>query len=150
MDYGAAFTSSRVILPEMDLAYDPILLKDYVNLFLDSGHNWPDKDSDLSLLPIGEQLLNGVNYNIYEYKTALYPHAVTLDGVAKEDDKAMALPEKVAGMKVNRKADALFPAYLTAAGRMETTTQAARREGSLCLSVCGALCRWHDRIFRCA
>ncbi len=105
---GAGFTSSRVILPGMDLAYDPVMMKDYVNLFLDNDHNWPDPQADMRDLPLGRQVIKGVEYDIYEYTTALYPHAVTLKGVVQKSDKDVELPEKVEGMKIARKADALF------------------------------------------
>jgi beta-galactosidase len=103
---GAAFDTGRVIVTGMDLEYHPVLMKDYVNVFLDADHNWPDKDNDLSLLPIGEQKFKGVSYDVYEYKTALFPHAVMLRGSAQSTG-GRELPEKVR-VKVDRKADAVF------------------------------------------
>ncbi len=103
---GAAFDAGRVIVTGMDLEYHPVLMKDYVNVFLDSDHNWPEDDYDLSLLPIGRQKFKAVSYDIYEYKTALFPHAVMLRGSAKSTG-GRELPQKVS-IGLDRSADAIF------------------------------------------
>jgi beta-galactosidase len=105
---GAGFSSSRVVLPGMDLEYEPVFMKNYVNLFLDMDHNWPDKQADLSLMPLGNQTFAGVDYQVYDYATALFPHAVTLEGVVKEPAGGTELAQAVRGMEVGKKADALF------------------------------------------
>jgi beta-galactosidase len=105
---GADFDAARVVLPGMGLRYSPVNTKDHVNLFLDSDHNWPDKQSDLARLPVGKQRFLGVAYDIYEYKTALFPHAITLKGAAKVDHNDLPLPSAVRGIEVGAKADAVF------------------------------------------
>ncbi len=105
---GADFDAARVVLPGMGLRYSPVNTKNHVNLFLDAGHNWPDKRSDLSRLPVGSQRFLGVAYDIYEYKTALFPHAITLKGAAKADHNDLPLPQAVRDIKVGSTADAVF------------------------------------------
>ena len=55
-------------------------------------------------LPVGEQKLAGVTYDIYEFRTSPVPTCIMLAGPRVPGQ----LPKEVKGIAVNRKADALF------------------------------------------
>ena len=103
----ASFRSSRIVIPGQNLDYTQIELKDHANLFLNNEEGWPDKRYDLSRLPRGRQRLANVEYEIFDFLTSPLASAVTLKSDAGEWGEINA-PEKVTGIPVGRRADALF------------------------------------------
>ncbi len=104
---NATFTTSRISVPGLNLAYTPITLKDHAQLFLRSSEGWPVKGNDLSALPIGKQRFAHVDYEIFDFLTSPLPSAVTLANDAAGWD-AVAASAEVTGIPVGRQADALF------------------------------------------
>jgi len=99
----AVFAGRRTLLPGEGLRYHPVSLEGRCNLYLTSAEGWPDKEHDLSHLPLGEQKFAGVTYRIRDFKTSPLESAVTLGGL-----RGVKAPREVTGLEVGRKADVLF------------------------------------------
>jgi beta-galactosidase len=99
----AVFAGRRTLLPGEGLRYHPVSLEGRCNLYLTAAEGWPDKEHDLSHLPLGEQKFAGVTYRIRDFKTSPLESAVTLGGM-----RGVKAPREVTGLEVGRKADVLF------------------------------------------
>ncbi len=102
---GAVFAGGETVVAGQNLRYAPISLEDYCNLYLTTDQGWPDRDLDLSALPIGEQNFAGVNYAIRDFKTSPLENAVTLKN-GRLNTRVEA--NSVEGIRVGTSADALF------------------------------------------
>ncbi|MGF1448298.1 MAG: sugar-binding domain-containing protein [Opitutales bacterium] len=102
---GAVFAGGETVVAGQNLRYAPISLEDYCNLYLTTQQGWPDRNVDLSALPIGEQTFAGVSYAIRDFKTSPLENAITLRNNrlrTRVDDNA------VEGIRIGTSADALF------------------------------------------
>ncbi len=111
---GAVFAGGNTIVPGTSLRYETISLEDYCNLYLSSDQGWPDKQYDLSALPIDEQTFKGVKYLIRDFKTSPLENAVTLKS---NRPRTGVDADSVKDIAVNRKADALFFLHTYLQGR---------------------------------
>lgn len=100
----AAFAARAMLLPGERLDYRPVSLEDHCNLYITGERGWFDKQNDLSLLPLNRQRFAGVTYDIRDFKTSPLENAVAIKGAGPARD----LPERVEGIEVGAKADALF------------------------------------------
>ncbi|MFW6286610.1 MAG: hypothetical protein ACOC29_01590, partial [Candidatus Sumerlaeota bacterium] len=112
---GAVFAGGNTIVAgQQSLRYQPISLEDYCNLYLSSAQGWPNNKYDLSALPIDEQTFAGVKYVIRDFKTSPLENAITLKN---NRPKTGVDADKITGIKVGRKADALFFLHTFLQGR---------------------------------
>lgn len=101
---GAVYAGGRT-LSLANLRYDPIPFDDQCNAYLTGDRGWFDQRRDLSHLPVGQVKLAGVNYVIRDFRTSPVPSCIMLAGPGARGQR---LPRELAGLKVGRKADALF------------------------------------------
>ncbi len=99
---GASFSGRRALLSGAGLAYRPISTETAANLYLTTKEGWPDRENDLSHLPLNRRKFAGVTYEIRDFKTSPLESAVTV-----ERWKGVQAPEKVK-IDVGSKADVLF------------------------------------------
>jgi beta-galactosidase len=99
---GAAFSGQRTLLPGAGLAYEPISTESAANLYLTTADGWPEKDHDLSHLPLDRQKFAGVTYEIRDFKTSPLESGVTVGRW-----RGVKAPGKVK-VDAGAKADVLF------------------------------------------
>ena len=115
--------AGKTVIAGANLDYVPIDLSKQANQFR-SERGWfgGDPKFTFAALPIGKQTFAGVGFNVYEFATSPVPTAVMLGGPGVPRN----LPERVAGIPVNRKADALF--FLHTARIDQPRNDAERKE----------------------
>ncbi|MBD3173837.1 MAG: hypothetical protein GF320_01545, partial [Armatimonadia bacterium] len=99
---GAVFAGGEEALTTANLSYEPISLEGLCNLYITSEGGWPGGERDLSRLPLGEQRMAGVTYEIRDFETSPLEHAITLQGLGGIDAPASVT------IPVGQAADALF------------------------------------------
>ena len=100
---GATYAAGRD-LSQANLKYEPIPLDDRCNQYLTKDRGWFDGGKDLAHLPGGENRFGGVTYVIRDFKTSPVPSCIMLAGPGAKGK----LPNELKGLRVGRKADALF------------------------------------------
>lgn len=100
---GAVYAGGRT-LAVADLKFDPIPLGDQCNQYLTVDRGWFDGPRDLGHIPGGEQKLAGVTFLVRDFKTSPVPSCIMLAGPGAKGK----LPREFKGLKVDRKADALY------------------------------------------
>jgi beta-galactosidase len=111
---GAVFSGGGTLVAGHNLQYSPVSLEDYCNLYLSSSENWPDKQQDLSALPLGDQTFAGVKFAIRDFETSPLENAVALKC---SKPKIRIEAGAVEGIKVDRRADAVFFLHTCLQGR---------------------------------
>jgi len=111
---GGIFSKGGTVVPGSNLEYTTISLEDYCNLYLTSNAGWPNKKVDLGAFPLGRQTFDGVPFDIRDFETSPLENAVTL---ANNRPKTPVDEKAVKGMKVGRKAEALFFLHTFLQGR---------------------------------
>jgi beta-galactosidase len=99
----ATYSGARV-LTLANLKFQPVPLNEQCNQYLTKDRGWFAGNRDLSHLPIGEQRFAGVPYVVRDFRTSPVPSCVMLRGPGARGN----LPEKVEGLQVGCRADALF------------------------------------------
>jgi beta-galactosidase len=94
----------KTVIAGANLAYAPLDLSKQANQFRTERGWFGDPKFSFKDLPTGKQTFAGVEFNVYEFVTSPVPTAVMLGGPGVRGN----LPERVAGVPVGRKADALF------------------------------------------
>jgi beta-galactosidase len=100
---GAAYAGGQT-LTAANLSFQPIPLDNQCNQYLTRDRGWFDPQRDLGHLPAGEQKLAHVTYAIHDFKTSPVPSCIMLAGQGAKGN----MPREFRGLKVDRKADALF------------------------------------------
>ena len=100
----APFAGGKSIIAGADLDYTPIDIAKQANQYRDERGWFGDKRFTLKDLPTGKQVMAGVPYEIYEFRTSPVPTAIMLGGRGIPNN----LKEEVRGIPIGRKADALF------------------------------------------
>lgn len=101
---GAVYAGGPTVVAGVGLEYDPVPLENKCNQYLTSGHGWFNDERNLAHLPVGEQVFEGVRYQIRDFKTSPAPGCIMLATQNCRDQ----MPDKVEGIPVNKRADALF------------------------------------------
>lgn len=109
----APFAAGALVLPGMDLDYQVVDLSKQATQYRDEKGWFGDKKFTFAEMPTGRQQLGGVPYEIYEFPTSPVPTVLMLDGPGVPNK----CPQRIVGVPVNAKADALF--FLQAA-RIDT------------------------------
>ena len=100
----APFSGGKtVIAGASNLTYTPLDLSKQANQYLTDQGWFGDKAFTFADLPRGRQRFANVSYSVYDFATSPVPSVVMLGG-----NGVPGLPDHVAGILVNRKADALF------------------------------------------
>lgn len=100
----APFADNQSVIAGADLHYEPIDLSKHANQYRNEKGWFGDRAFTFAALPSGKQTLAGVAFDLYDFETSPVPNAVMLGGPGVSD----ALPNEVRGIRVDRKADALF------------------------------------------
>lgn len=100
----APFGGGKSVLAGAGLKYTPIDIGKQATQYRNETGWFGDKAFTFNGLPSGTQTFAGVQYKIYDFPTSPVPTAVMLKG----DGIPGNLPEAVRGIRVNKKADALF------------------------------------------
>lgn len=100
---GAVFAVREELAPGAGLAYRPLSLEGVCNLYLSAERGWPDREHDLSHLPLDRQRMGGVDWIIRDFKTSPLESAVALAGFPglRDGQRSVRIP-------VGGKCDALF------------------------------------------
>jgi len=93
-----------MVIAGADLVYTPLDLSKQATQFRDERGWFGDKTFTFRDMPSGAHPFAGVTYNLFEFATSPVPTVVMLGGKGVPNNP----PEKVSGIPVNRKADALF------------------------------------------
>ncbi len=108
-------TASRIAVPGVNVRFQPVLLQEYGNAFLDKkrGENaWFGEPggADLALLPRGRSTLNEIPFHVTDYATAPTPDVVILGGTSRRwnPTAVRALDSSVTGIPVGQKADMIY------------------------------------------
>jgi len=96
--------ASKTIVAGTNLNFVPIDLSKLANQFRTDRGWYGDRNFTFKDIPVGEQRFAGVQYNVYEFATSPVPTLIMLGGPGVPNN----LPEQVADIPVNCKADALF------------------------------------------
>ena len=99
----AVFSGGKA-LTTANLAFQPIALDEQCNQYLTADRGWYDGDRDLSQLPHGEVVLDGVPYVVRDFKTSPLPSCVMLAGPGVRGQ----MPNEVSGLSIGARADALY------------------------------------------
>ncbi len=100
----APFAGGKSVIAGSNLAYSPIDLSKQANAFRNEQGWFGDKNTTFRDLPTGKQMMAGVQYDIYEFATSPVPTVVMIGGPGVPGN----LPADVKGIRVGKKADALF------------------------------------------
>ncbi|MBI5723458.1 MAG: hypothetical protein HZA50_05830 [Planctomycetes bacterium] len=104
---GAVLSGGKVVVAGANLKYTPIKIPDAkYNAYLAAGKApawFTPGPGDMSSLPVGEQKLAGVSYNILDFRTSPVPSCIMLQGYG-----AAAKDKEVKDIPIKQKADALF------------------------------------------
>ena len=99
----AVFAGAKV-LSTANLDFQPLPLHEQCNQHLVKERGWFEGGRDLSLLPHGDVVLEGVPYAIRDFKTSPAPSCVMLAGPGA----AGPLPTEVKGLRVGARTDVLY------------------------------------------
>lgn len=102
---GAVFGGGREVVAGAGMTYEPVPLDDSCNQFLTADRGWWEKPRDLSHFPVGENRFAGVTYRVRDFRTSPLASCVMLAGPGVNGPRP---PREVTGIKVGKKADALF------------------------------------------
>jgi hypothetical protein len=120
----ARFSSGEAtLIPGNDVQYTPIDLSKSANQYRGEQGWFGDPKHTFEALPVGNQLMAGVMYDVYHFTTSIVPEAIMLKGNGTPGD----LPGEVTGIPVNQKADALF--FLQAAHLEARLSDNDRKKG---------------------
>ncbi len=119
----APFAGERMVLAGPGLVYTPIDLSQHATQFRDERGWFGDKAFTLKDMPSGTHTFAGVTYTVFDFATSPVPTVVMLGG----DGVPNSPPEKVTGIPVNRRADALF--FLHTARLDRRRSEREQREG---------------------
>ncbi len=100
---NATFSGGNAVASGSGFNFTPLDLGAKCNAFLTNDKGWPDV-RDLGMLPKGDNVLNGVSYNIRDFKTSPLPSCIMLGGTGAP----AGLPNALTAIPVAKKADALF------------------------------------------
>ena len=100
----APFAGGKAIIAGANLNYTPIDLSKSANQYTGEQGCFGDKRLTLKDLPTGRQVMAGVPYEIYEFRTSPVPTILMLGGPRVPGN----LKEEIRGVPIGRKADALF------------------------------------------
>jgi len=100
----APFTGGKTIIAGGDLAFTAIDISKQANQYRGDKGWFGDQQYTFAALPSGKETLASVPYDIYHFTTSIVPEAIMLGG----SDVPGNLPDHIAGIPVNQKADALF------------------------------------------
>ena len=101
---NAPFSGGRSIIAGANLEYHPIDLAKQANQYRDEKGWFGERRFTFRDLPLGKQKFAGVAFDVYDFPTSPVPTVVMLDGPGVPGK----LPQEVRGIRVERKADALF------------------------------------------
>jgi len=99
----AVFAGGNV-LTAANLSFQPIAINEQCNQYLTADRGWFEGARDLSHLPHGDVVLDGVPYTIRDFKTSPLPSCVMLGGPGVRGQMA----NEVTGLRVGAKADVLY------------------------------------------
>jgi len=119
----APFASGKTVIVGAPLDYAPVDLAKQANAYRNERGWFGDANFTFRDLPTGRQTFGGVPFNVYEFPTSPVPTAVVLGGPGVPGN----LAERVEGIPVNQKADALF--FLQTARVDQRRNDQERREG---------------------
>ena len=100
---GAIYAGGKT-LTAGDLKFRPISLDNQCNQYLTKDRGWFDSARDLAHLPGGENRFGEVTFAVQDFKTSPVPGCIMLAGPGVKG----RMPREFKGLKVDRKADALF------------------------------------------
>ena len=101
----APFSGGKtVIAGATNLTYTPMDLSKQANQYVTDQGWFGDKAFTFADLPRGRQRFAGVPYDLYSFTTSPVPNVIMLGGSGIPGN----LPDRVSGIHINRKADALF------------------------------------------
>jgi beta-galactosidase len=122
---GAGFSGGEtVVIPgAKGLTYTPISLAGKATAYRNERGWFGDPKRTLAALPTGRQVFGSVPFEVYEFPTSPVPTVVVLAGPGVPG----ALPDRVDGIKVDQKANALF--FLQTARIDAPRDDRERREG---------------------
>jgi beta-galactosidase len=96
--------AGKTVIAGAGLVYQPIDLSKQVNQYRTERGWFGNPKFTFRDLPTGDQLFAGVKFHVFEFTTSPVPTAIMLGGRGVPNNP----PERVTGIPVNRKADALF------------------------------------------
>ncbi len=100
----APFAGGKTVVAGANLKFFPVDLSKQANQYRTERGWFGDANFTFKDLPTGNQNFGGVRFNIYDFPTSPVPTAIMLGGPNVPNN----LPERVEGISVGRKADALF------------------------------------------
>ncbi len=105
---GVGFGGAAVAVPGINVRVHPVDLLDHCTQFLSEQEEkagwFGDRGRDMRRLPVGEQVMADVLYDLVDYATAPVSDCIVLGARGAPE----GLPESVEGIEVGRKADVLF------------------------------------------
>lgn len=102
----APLGSGKVVIAGGGLDYTPVDLSKHANAYRNERGWYGDAKFTLKDIPTGKQTLAGVTFDVYEFATSPVPTVLMLAG--NKITAPQPLPDKIEGIEVHRKADALF------------------------------------------
>ncbi|TVR46619.1 MAG: hypothetical protein EA425_16960 [Puniceicoccaceae bacterium] len=102
---GADFAGGTLVVPGVNMASHPVPLDTVANLYLTRPQGFPVGNADLGALPVGLQRFAGVDYLIRDFATSPLESGILL---RHPRYRIQQEHERVEGIPVNRRADALF------------------------------------------
>jgi beta-galactosidase len=100
----APFAGGKTVIAGGNLTCTPIDIHSKATTYKDERGWFGDQRHTLKALPPGEQVFNGVKYNIYELPTSPVPQVLMLGGNGVPGH----LPEEIRDIPIHTQADALF------------------------------------------
>jgi beta-galactosidase len=119
----APFSGGRLVIAGADLVYTPVDLSKQATQFRDERGWFGDQAFTFKDMPAGTHTFAGVTYSLFEFATSPVPTVVMLGGSGVPNNP----PEKVTGIPLNRRADALF--FLHTARIDQRRNDQEQREG---------------------
>ena len=100
----AEFAGGKTVIAGSNLVFTPIDISKQANQFRGEQGWFGDKQHTFDNLPTGKQSMADVTYDIYHFSTSIVPEALMLGG----NGIPGKLADKIVGIPVGQKADALF------------------------------------------
>ncbi|MGI6494478.1 MAG: sugar-binding domain-containing protein [Kiritimatiellia bacterium] len=100
----APFDEDGSVIVGAPLAFSPVDIHTKATTFKDEKGWFGDRARTFAALPAGRGKYAGVEFDVYEMPTSPTPQVLMIRGDGAPGD----LPERITGIPVNRKADALF------------------------------------------
>ncbi len=120
---GAPFGGGKTVIAGARLTCAPLDLSKHANQYRTERGWFGDARFTLKDLPVGEQKLAGVTYQIYDFPTSPVPTCIMLAGPGVPGQ----LPAEVKGIPMNCRADALF--FLHTARIHQRRSEKEKQEG---------------------